>query len=94
VRNKDVFQHKDEVILIHPRGNRRIKGPGGVAGIQLVRPAADRPDAGEISLFAALTYLDFRFPQLLWREPVPQLSQWFAAFEKCGSAQSTGYEKR
>jgi len=37
---------------------------------------------GHLSAGAALGYLDFRFPQLAWRERCPKLAEWFAGFAK------------
>ena len=41
---------------------------------------------GQIALGCALGYLDFRFPDLGWRNGRPALSNWFATFSKRPSA--------
>ena len=41
---------------------------------------ASRVDIGTIAIACALAYLDFRFPDLGWREPRPRLAEWYAAF--------------
>ncbi len=45
--------------------------------------------SAQIGLGAALGYLDFRLADLEWRESRPQLSGWFADFEKRPSMQQT-----
>jgi len=40
---------------------------------------ADRFDASHIGVASALGYLDFRFPDLGWREGRPALAQWYEA---------------
>lgn len=37
---------------------------------------------GEIALICALGWLDFRFPDLSWREGRPMLAQWFAVLSQ------------
>jgi glutathione S-transferase len=49
----------------------------------------DRVDIGTITVGCALGYLDFRFPDHGWRAARPQLSNWFAGFEKRPSMQAT-----
>ncbi len=41
---------------------------------------AARIDIGTIAAACALAYLDFRFPDLGWRQERPHLAAWFAAF--------------
>jgi glutathione S-transferase len=41
---------------------------------------AARVDVGTIATACALAYLDFRFPDLGWREARPALAEWFAVF--------------
>jgi len=43
---------------------------------------------GHIALGVALGYIDFRFPELKWREGHPKLAAWHAAFEARPSAQA------
>jgi len=47
------------------------------------------PDAGDLAVFCALAYLDFRFPEVTWRRDAPALAAWFAAMDKRASAQAT-----
>ncbi|MCO7636609.1 glutathione S-transferase family protein [Pseudomonas sp. S 311-6] len=42
--------------------------------------AVPAPTIGEIAIGCALGYLDFRFPEIDWRSPHPQLAAWFADF--------------
>ncbi len=37
-------------------------------------------DLGQVSVATALGYLDFRFPDLAWREGRPRLTAWYEAF--------------
>jgi len=46
-------------------------------------------DIAAISMGAALGYLDFRQPELNWRDSYPRLAQWFAEVSKRPSMQST-----
>jgi glutathione S-transferase len=39
-------------------------------------PALDRFDIGDISLACSLAYLDFRLPQIDWRDVRPELAAW------------------
>ncbi len=44
---------------------------------------------GEITVGVVLAYLDFRFPDLAWRDGHPALARWFEAFEARPSARAT-----
>jgi glutathione S-transferase len=51
---------------------------------------ATAPDIGTIALGCALGYLDFRFPELAWRDRAPRLAAWYARFaERPSMRQST-----
>ncbi len=50
---------------------------------------AEPPTIGEITVACALGYLDFRLPELNWRDARPQLRDWYEAFAKYPSMQST-----
>ncbi|MBU6298463.1 MAG: glutathione S-transferase family protein [Alphaproteobacteria bacterium] len=50
---------------------------------------AKDPTIGEIAVACALGYLDFRLPELNWRETRPQLAAWYETFAKYPSMQST-----
>jgi len=52
-------------------------------------PPAQAPDIATITLGCALGYLDFRMPQLPWREGRTRLSQWYDAFSQRDSMQQT-----
>jgi glutathione S-transferase len=43
---------------------------------------------GHIALGVALGYIDFRFPELNWREGHPKIAAWHAAFETRPSAKA------
>jgi glutathione S-transferase len=43
---------------------------------------------GHVALGVALGYIDFRFPELKWREGHPKLAAWHAAFEARPSAKA------
>ena len=43
-------------------------------------PPAGRLDIGDITLAVALSYLDFRFDDIDWRDARPALATWHAAF--------------
>lgn len=47
------------------------------------------PDIATITLGCALGYLDFRLPQLAWRDGRDALSQWYAPFSARKSMQAT-----
>lgn len=49
------------------------------------------PDAGDIAVFCALAYLDFRFADLAWRQGHPALAAWFAGFAARPSAQDSAH---
>lgn len=42
----------------------------------------DSPTIGEIATGCALGYLDFRYPDLKWRDNRPKLAAWFATFSQ------------
>lgn len=46
-------------------------------------------DIGTISLACLLGYLDFRFPNLPWREQAPKTAQWFSAMSERPSFKAT-----
>lgn len=50
-------------------------------------PADD--DMGSISVASAIGWLDFRFPELAWRDQAPKLTQWFDKFSQRESFSST-----
>jgi glutathione S-transferase len=55
-------------------------------------PAGDSPadiDLASITLGCALGYLDFRHPNIDWRQSRPALASWFAAFDDRTSMRAT-----
>ncbi len=52
-------------------------------------PNAETPDIGDIATACALFYLDFRFPDLNWREGHPHLAEFAAAMAARPSFQQT-----
>lgn len=52
-------------------------------------PFADRVDIGAITFACALSYLDFRFPDVAWRPGAPNVAAWFAKFSTRPSMQAT-----
>jgi glutathione S-transferase len=52
------------------------------------RLAASPFSIGHIALGVALGYIDFRFPELKWREGHPKLAAWHASFEARPSAKA------
>jgi len=46
---------------------------------------ADEPSLGDIAMACALSYLDFRHPDLEWRGPNEQVAEWHRAITKRGS---------
>lgn len=46
-------------------------------------------DIGAVAVASAIGWLDFRFPDLAWRETAPALSSWFDRFSKRPSFVST-----
>ena len=49
----------------------------------------DPPTIGEIAVGCALGYLDFRLPDLNWRDTHPNLGEWYERFAKYPSMQAT-----
>ena len=43
---------------------------------------------GHVALGVALGYIDFRFPELKWRDGHPKIAAWHAAFEARPSAKA------
>jgi glutathione S-transferase len=56
---------------------------------KLAADFGDRLDIGTISVSCALGYLDFRYPQLVWRQSCPVAGAWFAAMGERRSMQQT-----
>ncbi len=50
---------------------------------------SDPPTIGEIATGCALGYLDFRYPDIAWRDTHPKLAGWFATFSEFPSMKST-----
>jgi len=50
---------------------------------------SDVPTIGEVSAGCALGYLDFRYPDLNWRDGHPKLAEWFAKFAQYKSMLAT-----
>ena len=50
--------------------------------------AASAFSIGHLALGVALGYIDFRFPELTWREDHPKIAAWHAAFEARPSAKA------
>ena len=44
---------------------------------------------GHIAIGCGLSYLDFRFPDLDWRDGYPQIATWHASFAQRPSAKAT-----
>lgn len=44
---------------------------------------------GHVTIGVALGYIDFRFPELAWRDARPALADWYAGFAARPSAQAT-----
>lgn len=44
---------------------------------------------GQVTIGVALGYIDFRFPELAWRDGHPALAAWYAGFAARPSAQAT-----
>ena len=51
--------------------------------------AASRFSIGHIALGVALGYIDFRFPELAWRNGHPGLARWYETFAVRPSVQAT-----
>jgi len=47
------------------------------------------PDLGQLTFACALGYLDFRFPELEWRQGRPALDRWYETFASRPSLQAT-----
>ena len=60
----------------------------GLDALERAKFAKD-PTIGEIAVACAIGYLDFRLPDLGWRETRPKLAEWYEAFVKYPSMQAT-----
>ncbi len=49
----------------------------------------DPATIGEIAVACALGYIDFRLPELAWRDTRPNLREWYDAFARRASMQAT-----
>ncbi len=55
---------------------------GALDRIEAIVPTLpEAPTIGSITLGCALGYLDFRFPDLTWRDGRPNAAAWFSAFD-------------
>lgn len=69
---------------------QRAKIAGALDRIEATLPAfRDRLDIGTVATACALGYLDFRFPDLGWRDNRPVAAAWYAAFGQRPSMQRT-----
>lgn len=59
----------------------------GFAFLEQNRPAP--ADIGAIAVACAIGWLDFRFPELNWRQTSPRLAQWFDTFSQRTSFSTT-----
>jgi glutathione S-transferase len=57
-----------------------------------VREAPNAPDLGDLSIAVGLSYIEFRLPEIKWRESSPQLSAWFDRIAARPSVRSTAPE--
>lgn len=51
--------------------------------------ADDRLTIGEVAIGCALGYLDFRFPELQWRDAHPRAARWYARAQALPAMQAT-----
>jgi glutathione S-transferase len=47
------------------------------------------PTIGEVTIGCALGYLDFRFPEMNWRDARPRAARWYEAFEAMPAMRAT-----
>ena len=57
--------------------------------LEMLAPAGDRFDLGDITLASALGYLDFRLPEIAWRRAHPGLGAWLDSVSRRPSMQVT-----
>lgn len=74
-------QRSPEAVARHQRAIRRI--------LMAAESEPGRFDLGDISLAAALGYLDLRVKEVDWRAARPDLAAWFAEIERRPSMQAT-----
>ncbi len=62
-----------------------------LASIEAMAPTLGllRPTIGEVTIACALGYLDFRFPELQWRDACPQAANWYARIDALPFMQQT-----
>lgn len=85
-RDKPVEQHSAGWIANFEAKTRRTLEALDAGTAEL---AASPPDLGQISTAVVLSYLDFRFGHLDWREGRPALAAWHAGFSERPSMQAT-----
>ena len=66
---------------------RRTIG-AGLDALERVK-LSDPPTIGEIATGCALGYLDFRYPDIAWRDTHPGLAAWYAKFSEFPSMKAT-----
>lgn len=73
------------------RDAQLLKVGASLDAIEALAPqlAGERPTIGEVSIGCALGYLDFRFPELQWRDNHPLAAEWFGAFHALPAMQAT-----
>jgi glutathione S-transferase len=57
--------------------------------LEMLAPAGDRFDLGDITLACALGYLDFRLPEIAWRRAHPGVGAWLDSVSRRPSMQVT-----
>ncbi|WP_347269703.1 glutathione S-transferase family protein [Rhizorhabdus histidinilytica] len=57
----------------------RAKVAACLATLEADDLAAERPDIGHVAVACALSYLDFRMPEIGWRDGHPRLAAWESA---------------
>jgi len=50
---------------------------------------SDPPAIGEVAVACALTYIEFRYPDLDWKSSRPKLASWYASFREHPSWKAT-----
>ena len=73
------------------RSAQLLKVAACMDAIESLSPSLRReaPTIGEVTIGCALGYIDFRFPEIKWRDTRPKAAQWNEAFQATPAMQAT-----
>lgn len=73
------------------RDAQLVKVAASLDAIESEAPSlrGDTPTIGEVTIGCALGYIDFRFPEIKWRDTRPQAARWNEAFQATAAMSAT-----